>query len=132
MYYFPWGDHFVVEWDEIPLYSGNGVVTFQAVIYADGRILFNYKSVPALGSNSCTVGIENESGTDGLQVIFNSNYLHDDMTILFESDYLQPWLNVFPISGTLLTDEASIISATFNSDDLSDGIYTGNLNYLQK
>ena len=128
MYYFPWGDHFVVEWDEIPLYSGNGVATFQAVIYADGRILFNYKSVPALASNSCTVGIENEAGTDGLQVIFNSNYLHDDMTILFKSDYLQPWLNVFPLSGTLAADEASIISATFNTEELSDGIYTGNLN----
>ena len=50
------------------------------------------------------------------------------MTILFESDYLQPWLNVFPLSGTLSTDEVGIISATFNTEELSDGIYTGNLN----
>ncbi|MEE2858433.1 MAG: nidogen-like domain-containing protein, partial [Candidatus Neomarinimicrobiota bacterium] len=126
MYYFSWGDHFVVQWDEVPLYSGGGSETFQVVLYADGRILFNYKTVTAV--DGCTVGIENESGTDGLQVVFNSNYLHDDMTILFSSDFLQPWLNVFPITGVLSPSEESIISVSFDSNQLLDGIYTGNLN----
>ena len=126
MYYFSWGDHFVVQWDEVPLYSGGGAETFQVVIYDDGRILFNYKTV--IASNSCTIGIENESGTDGLQVAFDSMYLHDDMTILFSSDFLQPWLNVFPMSGILSSGGESIISTSFNSEQLMDGIYTGVLN----
>jgi len=95
MYYFPWGDHFVVQWNAVPHYSGGGPETFQVVIYADGSILFNYKTVDT--GNSSTVGIENESGTDGLQVVFDSSYLHSEMTILFSSDYLQPWLTIFPL-----------------------------------
>ena len=86
----------------------------------------NYKTV--IASNSCTIGIENESGTDGLQVAFDSMYLHDDMTILFSSDFLQPWLNVFPMSGILSSGGESIISTSFNSEQLMDGIYTGVLN----
>jgi hypothetical protein len=108
IYYFPWGDKFVVQWDAIPLYSGGGSETFQVVIYPDGNILYNYKSLSLGGLNSCTVGIENENGTDGLQVVFDSNYLHSQMSILFSSDYLQPWLIVFPMTGTVSPGGESI------------------------
>jgi hypothetical protein len=125
MYYFPWGDHFVVQYNEIPHYSGGGPETFQVVIYADGNILFNYKTVDT--GNSCTVGIENESGNDGLQVVFDSNYLHNEMTILFSSDYLQPWLTIFPLTGTLPPGGESIVSASFDSAELLEGVYTGSI-----
>ena len=125
MYYFPWGDHFVVQYNEIPHYSGGGPETFQVVIYADGNILFNYKTVDT--GNSCTVGIENESGDDGLQVVFDSSYLHNEMTILFSSDYLQPWLTIFPLTGTLPPGGESIVSASFDSAELLEGVYTGSI-----
>ena len=105
---------------------GGGPETFQVVIYADGTILFNYKTVDT--GNSCTVGIENENGTDGLQVVFESNYLHNEMTILFDSDYLQPWLNVFPLTGIVPPGGESVVSASFDAADLSDGVYTGSIN----
>ena len=127
MYYFPWGDHFVVQWDNIPLYSSNGSVTFQVVLYDDGAIRYNYKSLPLGGSGSCTVGIENESGTDGLQVVFDGSYLHNDLTIEFRSEFLQPWLSVSPLSGILAPGAEAIVSVTFNSEELPDGTYTGNL-----
>ena len=126
MYYFPWGDHFVVQWNAVPHYSSGGPETFQVVIYADGSILFNYKTVDT--GNSSTVGIENESGTDGLQVVFDAGYLHDEMTILFSSDYLQPWLSVFPMTGIVSPGGESIVSASFDSADLLEGVYTGSIN----
>ena len=125
MYYFPWGDHFVVQWNEVPHYSEGGPETFQVVIYADGTILFNYKTVDT--GNSCTVGIENENGTDGLQVVFDSIYLHNEMTIRFSSDFLQPWLTIFPLTGTLPPGGESIVSASFDSADLLEGVYTGSI-----
>ncbi len=128
MYYFPWGDHFVVQWNEIQHYSGGGPETFQVVIYADGNILFNYKTVDT--GNSCSVGIENESGDDGLQVVFDSSYLHNEMTILFSSDYLQPWLTIFPLAVTVPPGGESIVSASFDSVELLEGVYTGTINIL--
>jgi len=77
--------------------------------------------------NSCTVGIENESGDDGLQVVFDSSYLHNEMTILFSSDYLQPWLTIFPLTGTLPPGGESIVSASFDSAELLEGVYTGSI-----
>jgi hypothetical protein len=49
------------------------------------------------------------------------------MTILFSSDYLQPWLNVFPMTGTVSPGGESIVSASFDSADLLEGVYTGSL-----
>ena len=98
------------------------------VIYDDGNILFNYKIVDT--GNSCTVGIENESGDDGLQVVFDANYLHNEMTILFSSDYLQPWLTIFPLAVTVPPGGESIVSASFDSVELLEGVYTGTINIL--
>jgi hypothetical protein len=50
------------------------------------------------------------------------------MTILFSSDYLQPWLNVFPMTGIVSPGGESIVSASFDSAELLEGIYTGSIN----
>ena len=63
-----------------------------------------------------------------MQVVFNANYLHDGLTILFSSNFLQPWLNIYPMTGTILPGEINIISANFNSQDLIEGAYTGVVN----
>jgi len=126
MYYYPWGENFIVQWNEVPHYGGGTPETFQVVINADGSILFNYKIVNNGGI--CTVGIENESGTDGLQVAFNSPfYLHSEMSILFTSNFLQPWLSVLPETGIIPPGGESIIIASFNSSELPEGTYTGNI-----
>ena len=126
MYYFPWGDKFVVQWDGVPHYSNGGPETFQVVLYPDGDIVFNYKIVDT--GNAVSVGIENENGSDGLQVVYNSMYLHDEMSILFSSEFLQPWLTVFPMSGLISNGGESIISLSFDSSELLEGVYTGSLN----
>ena len=73
----------------------------------------------------CSVGIENSTGSDGLEVVFNANYLHDDLAILFE--YAQPWLTVEPRSGSVVPLDADILDVTFNSSGLSEGDYTGTI-----
>ena len=52
------------------------------------------------------------------------------MTIELSSDFLQPWLAVSPLSGVLAPGAEAVVSATFNSEELPEGIYTGEINIL--
>ncbi|MFZ5433230.1 MAG: hypothetical protein ACOZB3_05580, partial [Calditrichota bacterium] len=69
---------FIVSWLGVPHYysprNSNHPYTFQAVIYENGSIRFNYQTVQTdtiPGDTSCTVGIENATGTEALQICFN-------------------------------------------------------------
>ena len=69
---------FIVEFDSLNFYvaTDRDYVTCQAIFYDDGTIDFQYKAVEP-GSlavfPSATVGIENASGTAGLQLTFNGS-----------------------------------------------------------
>ena len=117
---------FIVEWDGVVRYGTNNAQTFQAIINADGTILYQYKTVTD-GAN-CTVGIENQNGSDGLQVVFNSAYLHDDLAILIE--HSTPWLTVNPLVGNLDPQSFTMLDVMFNSMELTEGIYTGTVRIL--
>ena len=50
-----WYDHteerYVIEWRDVPFWKpGAQAVTFGAVLYADGRLIFQYGSATALGN----------------------------------------------------------------------------------
>ena len=70
----------VVQWNDVIFYNGNpfGLITFEAILNANGTIIFNYKNLNsgdfAAGGASATVGIK-DAGTQGsnrLLVSFNS------------------------------------------------------------
>jgi hypothetical protein len=62
--------------------------------------------------------------------VFDSSYLHDEMTILFSSEFLQPWLTIFPLTGIISPGGESIVSASFDSADLTEAVYTGSITVL--
>ncbi len=66
---------FVLTYDSISNTSGSGTVTVQAVLDFEARQIFiNTADISGgMEVNSCTVGIENADGTDGLQVFYNSD-----------------------------------------------------------
>ncbi len=67
VYYSNFGTHFVIQWNNVK--DGNGgVYTFEAVLYPNGNIKFQYKTVPnpSQGWYCSTAGIENATGLDGL------------------------------------------------------------------
>jgi len=128
MYYYSFDDRFIVEWDGVEHYSGGGPETFQVVLNANSNIYFNYKTVDA--GSSCTVGIGNIDGSDGLQAVFNENYLQSEMSILFSSNYVQPWLQIIPQAGNVLPGSENIITATFDSADILEGTYTAMVSVL--
>jgi len=73
-------NRFIVEFDAVQHYPSGNPETFQAILNANGSIVYQYKTVAY--ERSCTVGIENGAGDDGLEVVYNTTYLHDSLAIL--------------------------------------------------
>jgi hypothetical protein len=114
---------FIVEWDGVNHYYDSSPETFQVILNADGTILYQYATVAL--NNGCTVGIENQNGSDGLQVAFNSAYLHDGLAILI--DHATPWLDVTPSEGIVAPYSEVTLDVLFDATDLAEGTYTGNI-----
>ena len=64
-------DTCIVAWHNFGRYSGQGRYTFEIIITADGNLLFQYLFVGGI-LDSYTIGIENGSGTVGLQYLHNA------------------------------------------------------------
>lgn len=118
---------FIVEWDAVVHYGTSDPQTFQVILNADGTILFQYATTN--GQNEATVGIENASGSDGLEVVFNAAYIHDGLATLFSFvPPPDPWLTVTPVSGVIPgMTTGTQLAVAFNATDLPEGNYTGNV-----
>lgn len=58
-------DYFVIEYQGVYPWTTNLSLTFEAILYPDGDILYRYQSNPA-DLDYAAVGIENQTGDDGL------------------------------------------------------------------
>ena len=118
-------DRFIVEWNGVVHYGTTNPETFQVILNADGTILCQYQTVTT--NNSCTVGIENQSGTDGLQVVFNAPYLHSGMALLFTTSLADPWLSIDQTNGIVPPYGSDVRTVTFDAAELTEGTYTGSI-----
>jgi hypothetical protein len=75
VYYGTVDNDFVVTFDAVREFGGTGTLTAQVVFdFDNSSVYYNYAALVApLDITSCTIGIENETGTDGLQVIFDNS-----------------------------------------------------------
>lgn len=112
---------FIVQYTGVPIYQTTSYQTFQVIIHADGRIKYQYQTVAA--ATGCTVGIENATGTDGLQVAANSAYLANGLAVEFGTQ--TPWLSLAPTSGNVAVGGTGNVTVTFNAANLTLGTYTG-------
>jgi hypothetical protein len=64
---------FIVSWLGIQHISGTEPYTYQAILYPNGNIIYQYQTIPTStpSNTSCTVGVENAAGTQGVQVCFD-------------------------------------------------------------
>ncbi len=115
-------DRFIVQWDAVQHWPSGSPETFQIILNADGSIVYQYQTVTI--DNSCTVGIETPSGTDGLQVIYNAGgYLHAGLAIRIAVDASLNWLSVSPSSGTLPPQGYARLDVTMDATELEEGDY---------
>ncbi len=123
---------YIVSFVGVPFYyywGGTGSLTFQAVLYPSGKIEMNYGTMtPGNASlTSATIGIENSTGTDGLQVVYNAAYMHSNLSIKITAG---EWLSALPVSGTVQPGGNAVSDISFDASDLVAGTYTGSINLL--
>ena len=133
VYYHTNEDRMVVWFDNVshwPNYFDNSVYSFQIVIHATGEININYGTM--IGDvNSATVGIQNAAGNSGLQMAYNSSYVHEDLTTIIKK--APEWvglneLNNYELSGDLLEGNSDEINIIAQNNGLLDGVYNAYLN----
>ena len=80
---------------------------------------------------SATIGMQNATGSSGLQMSFNSNYAHDNLTTYISK--APSWTGInevgnFELTGELNEGASSIINIIAQNDQLPEGIYNAYLN----
>ena len=121
VYYQTIGSQLIVQFVDYEDFSGTGQINAQVVLDANGSIRFQYLSL--LGSydgTSSTIGIENQTGNDGLQVSFNALYLHDSLAIEFVHSQ---WLSANPLTGIVPPGGNQNVTVTANTTGLLTGQY---------
>ena len=107
----------VVHWDDDNPYN------FQIIIYKDGLIDINYNNMDG-DTGSATIGIQNENGQIGHQVVYNNSYIEDDLRLSFNK--AKDWITIDNqnlITGSINTEESANHNIQVNGSLMSDGEY---------
>ena len=114
------GNKYYIQFTNWQKYSGTGSLTFQVVLHQNGKIVVYYNNMNAT-LNSATVGIENATATDGLQVVYDANYVTNNLALEFAAD--PDWLSNNVNSGTMFNGNSVQVELTFQAEDYPQGSY---------
>jgi hypothetical protein len=127
IYYYYDGSKLIIEYDHVVRYSTtNCPYTMEAILYPNGKILYQYLQMgdgTCTYLNSATIGIENGTGTVGLEVVYNANYVHDNMAIVFSA--APSWIVFAPESGVAPAFGADTVDVTFDATGILGGEFYG-------
>jgi len=122
------GDRCVIQFVDYPDYLAEtgDLITAEVVLYPDGSIVYQYLEIaPGFDAVACMVGIENASGTDGLEVAYLAPYLKDSLAIKFTNPY--QWLTFGQSSGALVSETADTVAVRFNAATLDSGLFEASI-----
>jgi hypothetical protein len=70
------GQRLIISYTDITQWGDDSPNSFQIILYKNGHIDINYASMNG-DRTSATIGIQNEDGSIGQQIIYNDNYVHN-------------------------------------------------------
>ena len=114
-----WYDQ-VVHWTSL-----ERVYDFQVVLYPSGLIDINYREMQG-DIDSATIGIVNSDGSYSLEVVYNSNFVEDDLSLKF--DTVPSWMSLDLIAGNstqIAHNSSAIYNVNVSAQDLMNGTYVG-------
>jgi len=118
-------ERFVVWFNEVAHWYTNfedSYYDFQIVLYPGGDIDVNYNSLT--GDHDATIGIQNATGTDGIQVASGSGFAANNKSLFFSTGL--DWLSFSgETTGQLVYGASSTNTFDVSSAGLSNGDYTG-------
>lgn len=116
------GNKMIVQWTNYQRYSGTAGYTWQVHMYSSGKIIVYYNTMTGT-INSASVGLENATGTIGLQVAYNANYIKNNLALKFSAE--PDWLVTnSPLNGTLFNGNTANLLLTFKTEDYPMGAYS--------
>ncbi|KAA3598033.1 MAG: choice-of-anchor D domain-containing protein [Calditrichaeota bacterium] len=72
----------IIQWNEVERSGESLSNTFQVILYPDGRIDINYENMNSTNlSNPLTVGIEDATASDGLQIAYNEPFVDSNLSV---------------------------------------------------
>ncbi|MEA3297402.1 MAG: hypothetical protein U9R56_06010, partial [candidate division Zixibacteria bacterium] len=128
VYIYTDGSRCVIQFEDYPEYQADpgDIVNAEVILESDGSIKLQYLSVaPGLDVASCAVGIENSDGTDGLEVVYAAEYLHDSLTVLFVKP--TEWLTLNKFSGELTPGMSDTIICKLSALELDEGDFSATI-----
>lgn len=126
VYYHSTPERLVVWFDHVAHWSGeiDGNYDFQAVLYPNGEFQYSYSDLEGR-IDRCTIGFQNGDGTDGIQVVHDNDYVHENLTVKFKT--APDWLNMTPSSGTLFGEipegESVTLYLSVDGNGMMAGVY---------
>ena len=121
VYYKSEGNKFTIQYYNWNKYTGSGVLNFQIVLYSSGKIMYYYGECTTT-LNSATIGIENTTGTVGLQIVKDANYVKPNLAVKLSAE--PEWMFMNNINAMLYNGNSSKVSLNINTEDLEDGLYS--------
>jgi len=124
VYYHSDGNCLVIQFVDYPTYQADpgAVINAEVIIFANGRVKYQYQTIGAgFDVNSATVGIENFDGTDGMTVVYGSEYLKDNLAVEFTAP--SQWLTLTRSEGTVAPGENDTIGLGISAMGLEEGIH---------
>ncbi len=107
------------------LVNPGDVITAQVILSADGNVKIQYQTIaPGFDILSCTIGMEDAGGSDGLMVVYNAAYLHNQLAITL-GDPIPTWLHASSMSGELQPNSSTNIWIYFDALDMVDSTCGG-------
>jgi subtilisin family serine protease len=121
------GSRFIVQYTDVDRFSTSDLpspahLTFQVILYPSGKIVYQYLTMTGF-LTSATIGIQNAARNDGLQVVFNAAYMHDNLAIEFKP--LPDWIQLSPTGGSLQVGDCQDVTVLLNAAGLDDGLHHG-------
>lgn len=88
----------VVIWNEVPRFGSGGPYTFQAVLYRDGTIVFQYLRMnPPL--DRATIGLQNAARDEALLLAYDAPFVEDRLAVRIDPPVVQrPGQAVIPFA----------------------------------
>jgi len=122
IYYHTNAARVVVSWIGVPRYGTTEYETFQAILYASGEIVYQYKSMTGT-LTSCTIGIQKTQSGPAVQRAYNQAYVKNNLALRFAPGTEYDWLSVAPTNGSVGAGGTSVVTITCDATGKTDGVY---------
>jgi predicted outer membrane repeat protein len=114
----------IIQFEAVAKLDGSGNNTFQIVLHLNGEIEFFYKQLDG-DKNESTVGIQNVSRNQGLQVAHNETYLQNSLAVRFLTT--KPLVTLTPMSGAVAAGTNQPLSLVIDTENVIPNDYSGSI-----